>query len=246
MFFTLCIGSFPASFPTFFLYLLNHFSCVCQSSWLQTTESILATLKGKGKCQIVLGNSQNLQQDQRYELGGDTARNDTYILGVRTSGNVSFWLPPLGEETLKSENFPNLGSVCRCAAKSIRNCTLNFLILLRRHHCHYNSPTPVTPTHSRGLLLFSHRTCVCSYDDTWSSLVTSSPVIEGFLSSFTRSCSSLYLNCSSPPSTTHLPFHLVQSDLFFMTHLQKNILRKANADFYPKLRTVRVCPCGCN
>lgn len=150
MFFTPCIGSFPASFPTFFLYLLNHPSCVCQSSWLQTTESILATLKGKGKCQIVLGNSQHLQQDQRNELGGDTARNDTLgILGIRTSGNVSFWLPPLGEKTLKSENFPKLGSVRRGAAKSRRNYTLNFLILLRRHHCHYNSPTPVTPTRSR-------------------------------------------------------------------------------------------------
>lgn len=80
----LCTVSFPASFPTIFLYWLNHPSCVCQSSWSQTTEAILAALKRKGKCEVGAGNAQNLQQEPMNEFEGNSRNNALHL----SCGNV--------------------------------------------------------------------------------------------------------------------------------------------------------------
>lgn len=95
-------------------------------------------------------------------LGGHTARSNTYVLAAKESRKVSFWLPPLGEENLKLEIFPNLRIVHkRCHQKHkklyVKLPNSARMSLLPLTHTH---PPPRTLPPRLGLFLCSRRT-VC-------------------------------------------------------------------------------------
>lgn len=129
---------------------------------------------------MVLGNSQDLQQDQLIGLGGRTARSNTYVLAARESRKVSFWLPPLREENLKLENFPNLRIVRkRCHQKhkklyvKLPNSPWMSLLPLT-HPCPPPGLFPLVRDYSCVLA----GPCVLSYDGVWLCLTYSSRIRE--------------------------------------------------------------------
>lgn len=95
-------------------------------------------------------------------LGGHTARSNTYVLAAKESRKVSFWLPPLGEENLKLEIFPNLRIVHkRCHQKHkklyVKLPNSARMSLLPLTHTH---PPPPYPSSSFGVIPVFSQDCV--------------------------------------------------------------------------------------
>lgn len=113
-------------------------------------------------------------------LGGHTARSNTYVLAAKESRKVSFWLPPLGEENLKLEIFPNLRIVHkRCHQKHkklyVKLPNSARMSLLPLTHTH---PPPVPFLLVWGYSCVLAGLCVHSYDGVWLSLTYASPIRE--------------------------------------------------------------------
>lgn len=101
-------------------------------------------------------------------LGGRTARSNTYVLAAKESRKVSFWLPPLGEENLKLENFPNLRIVRkRCHQKhkklyvKLPNSAWVSLLPLTHPPLYPSSSLGATPVFSQDRVSTAMMVCGC-------------------------------------------------------------------------------------